>query len=438
MIERIELKNFESHEHTVIDGLSKGLNLIHGMSNSGKTSVIRALKLVAYNEFNPRAVRTGSKNCEVTVTTHRGTVKVIRGKDNQWEVTPKGGKTQYFEKIGKNALPQASEIMGMGMVRLGDVEMPVNVMNQLEGHFMLSELAGKNATGSVRAQVIDEISGLSGIEGLIKAVSLDNHRWGREVKVLEDRIDEVRSEMHNQDELDTERKLLDQVGEILKNGNECREVSKELSDISRKAKNESDAAASISSELAGLPDVKTLSEIVNKVSSGLAKKTKAEGLYESWKSESDSLGSVKRRLKGFGPVDEVKTIVADMDKLFGRARKMSILVRERKAERRAMKEVQRALSAISGTEKASKLADKAQALSSKLGEMGKLNSEIEKLRGEFKRTKAELEKAEKEFDSLCEEHDEIICSFKVCPVCSKPIDETCMKNKGAEKNGKQD
>ena len=169
MIKRLELIDFESHKHTIIDDFSNGLNLLVGDSNSGKSSLLRAIKLAAYNMYDPGCVRIGATKCVVRVDTDKGYVKVVRGpKVNEWEVCKNGEAPEKFQKVGKNIVPQAAEVMGLKLVTLGDVEFPVNVMSQLESHFMLSGVGDKNATGSMRAQIVDEISGLSGFEPLVK------------------------------------------------------------------------------------------------------------------------------------------------------------------------------------------------------------------------------------------------------------------------------
>ena len=48
-ITKISVKGFESHEDTVLDDLSPGLNAIVGISNSGKSSIVRALAFISYN-----------------------------------------------------------------------------------------------------------------------------------------------------------------------------------------------------------------------------------------------------------------------------------------------------------------------------------------------------------------------------------------------------
>jgi hypothetical protein len=218
MLKRIEVTNFESHVHSVLEDLHPGVNLIRGDSNSGKTALIRALKMTAYQDFDPKSVRIGTTKCEVLVKTERGTVKAIKGpKSNLWEVTPNGQPARFFDKVGKQPVPDATKIIGLNIVKLGDLDIPVNIMDQLESHFMLSSIGGKDASGSVRAQIIDEVSGLAGIEGIIKAVGLDNHRDGREIKVLEDQMETIRSQLHDVKKIEAEAVLLATAEKLLQN-----------------------------------------------------------------------------------------------------------------------------------------------------------------------------------------------------------------------------
>ena len=43
MITKIEIKNFQSHKHTVID-FSNGVNVIIGSSDCGKSAIIKAMR----------------------------------------------------------------------------------------------------------------------------------------------------------------------------------------------------------------------------------------------------------------------------------------------------------------------------------------------------------------------------------------------------------
>ena len=85
MIRRIVLKNFMSHQHTVIEPVAasrrahpsaetdasdtNGLTVLVGENNSGKSAIVTALQTVAQNASGDFMVRHGEKECEVTIET---------------------------------------------------------------------------------------------------------------------------------------------------------------------------------------------------------------------------------------------------------------------------------------------------------------------------------------------------------------------------------
>lgn len=285
------------------------------------TSIVRALKLVAYNIFDPKAVRTGHKNCEVAVRTDKGTVKVVRGKDNIWEVTPNGGETRRFEKIGKKILPEAAEVMGLGMVTLGDIEMPVNVMDQLEAHFMLSSLSDKKATGSLRAQIIDEISGLSGIEGVIKGVSLDNHRWGREIKETEDRAREVEESMHDPDELEREGLLLDQVGGLIQDRDDSQAIRLDMQEMLQGREQASQELSRLAGELGAIPDLEAAERLLGDASEAGRVATAAAALLSDRGTTAAALERAEAEAAGMVDAEQAGIAAARAVELVERARR---------------------------------------------------------------------------------------------------------------------
>lgn len=222
MIKRLEIKNFENHEHAVFENFSPDFNLICGPSDSGKSSIIRAIKLISFNEFDAKCIRTGAKFCEVTIETEKGKVFVRRSKTvNNWEVTPCNGVKKEYNSIGKAVLEEVSEIIGLKIIQLGDVSMKVNVMDQLESHFLLSSIDGNSSSGSIRAQIIDEISGLAGIETVIKEVSSDHLKYKKENNIFEERNKELIEKLNNEDLLKKEEENLKQAENLLKVYSDC-------------------------------------------------------------------------------------------------------------------------------------------------------------------------------------------------------------------------
>ena len=101
-IKKIELINFQSHSHTEIE-FDRGLNVILGNSDAGKTAILRAIKWALYNE--PRGdyfIRQGEKNVSVKIVFSNGVV-VERSRTpskNSYYLLDAQGEEMRFEGFG--------------------------------------------------------------------------------------------------------------------------------------------------------------------------------------------------------------------------------------------------------------------------------------------------------------------------------------------------
>ena len=314
MIKKIEIWDFESHEHTVIDDFSSGLSLIIGESNCGKTSIVRAFKLVAYNQFDPKSIRVGATKCKVFVETERGSVQVTRGnKNNLWEVTPLGQPTQYLDKVGVNVVPQAAEILGLHIVTLGDVQVPVNIMDQLENHFMLSGVGDKDASGSMRAQIVDEISGLSGIEGLIKSVSLDNHRFGREISEIEEKMKETKKQLNDEAQLKYEEEVVEYATKGLEEYDQCTEVAA-MGDVVVLEMNElKNNEVVLEDALSSIPDLDAVGVLLDEAKTNSDKVGEACDLDDEAYWSEEKRNELEQRLAEIPDIDALAVVLKEAD-----------------------------------------------------------------------------------------------------------------------------
>ena len=71
MITRIELTNFMSHEHSVIEPAA-GLTVLIGPNNCGKSAIVAALQILCSNENSTYVMRHGAKEVSVKVETDDG------------------------------------------------------------------------------------------------------------------------------------------------------------------------------------------------------------------------------------------------------------------------------------------------------------------------------------------------------------------------------
>ena len=57
MIQSLQINNFQSHKYSVME-LHKGVNVIIGPSDSGKTTILRALRWLVWNRPSGDAFRS--------------------------------------------------------------------------------------------------------------------------------------------------------------------------------------------------------------------------------------------------------------------------------------------------------------------------------------------------------------------------------------------
>ena len=270
MIKRVTLYNFESHEDTTIT-FNENLNLIVGISNSGKSSLIRAMGVVVNNNWTKDMVRTGCDFCRVTLETERGWVEAERGeKVNRWRCKEGDNEIQSFKNVGTKVPDLATKILGMGeRDRGGDIKELPNFQFQLEKHYMLSEIGEKKATSNMIARMMDNAIGLGGMEDLIKEISTDLLKDKKWLTEKQNEIIELKSSILDEIIFNSYTKMVDDISKFY---NELDELHHDI-DIADKykiqydniynIKKDNDTLLSIFSNLEDINNLKNEIEIDN-------------------------------------------------------------------------------------------------------------------------------------------------------------------------------
>ncbi len=134
MIKRIELANFMSHEHTVIEP-ADGLTVLVGPNNCGKSAVVAALQILAYNDNSKYVVRHGQRECSVRVETDDGHVIQWRRKRDSPSYTIDG---QLYDRLGRGGTPdELDKALRLPKVVTGDRETDVHFGEQKHPIFLL-------------------------------------------------------------------------------------------------------------------------------------------------------------------------------------------------------------------------------------------------------------------------------------------------------------
>lgn len=160
VIRSVVIKNFQSHKESTLE-FSRYVNSIAAPSNSGKTAILRAINWVVNNRPTGQSMIShwalDKKNNQkdetsVTIVTHEHTISRIKNKTENIYVLD-GIK---LESVGMDVPPEITRAINMSSV---------NIQQQLDAPFLLSESPGEVARFFNRIVQLDQIDAyLSSIE----------------------------------------------------------------------------------------------------------------------------------------------------------------------------------------------------------------------------------------------------------------------------------
>lgn len=161
MIESVRLQNFQAHTDTTLE-FDKGVNIIVGRSDQGKSSIIRAIRWVVENR--PTGIAFRRRNTDmVSVTLTIDGHTIIRDKSD------KINRYQYlgneYKALRADVPPIISNVLNFGLA---------NIQTQHEQYFLLQSSAGdaaKTINRIANLQIIGET-----IRNVNSYISTANHK----------------------------------------------------------------------------------------------------------------------------------------------------------------------------------------------------------------------------------------------------------------------
>lgn len=195
MINSLQIKNFQSHQDTKLE-LDPGVNVIVGPTDSGKTTIIRALRWLIFNRPQGSNFRSNwGGETEVTAEIDDSQIRRIKSKgDTYWYNTEeyKAFRTEVPEEIAK----------AFNMDE-------INIQHQMDAPFLLTQSPGEVA------KHFNEIAHLDQIDNGLKNIN----RWIREhegkITYEKDRVKELEESLTQFDflpDFETKLRKLEQKG----------------------------------------------------------------------------------------------------------------------------------------------------------------------------------------------------------------------------------
>ena len=186
MFKKIELNNFQSHKHTVIE-FSEGINSICGESDNGKTAIIRGIKWVLENRpsgtdtLNSRWNAGFKEPMSVRIYTDKGWVERIRTKDRNGYTICIDGKETELSAIGKDVPPEVTEFFHFS---------DVNTQYQFDQPYLISMTGGKASeylNKLVNIDTIDQCLALADSEK--RQITSEQHIVEADIAMLENKVE---------------------------------------------------------------------------------------------------------------------------------------------------------------------------------------------------------------------------------------------------------
>jgi len=259
-IKRVVLKNFQKHEKLEVN-FSKNLNFIVGVTDAGKTAIVRGLRWVFYNRKPRNFRRYGSDKTSVLIELDDGT-EIIREKSDEVNryVICKGGRKQIFDSFGTEVPLEIRNVLGISEANIDEkVAIELNIAKQLDSVFLLDQ------PNSFKAKVISNLSGTNRINDLIQEFNKDIRKLNLEKKTLENNIISLNEEIkkfaflkEHKEELDDILKQINKLEEANEKLELLNEIKEEILDCKSRKKIVDEKIQKIEEILSKLPNIDQL------------------------------------------------------------------------------------------------------------------------------------------------------------------------------------
>lgn len=423
-IEKVILKNFQSHKYTEVN-FNKGLNVILGNSDSGKTSILRGIKWALYNlPDGDSFITQGEKECSVKVIFNNkvAVTRIKSSSKNQYILSKPGEEDMVFSGFGRNVVPlEIVEATGMKQVSIDRrKDAIINISEQLEGPFLLNE------TPSVRAGAIGRLTGVNILDDALKNTVTDNNLLQRDYKKVLEEKNKVEEEIKKFEYLKNKKILFDKLVEIQRNLEEKNTYLNNLKSLKISYDSVKYEKQRLTSELERYKNLDQLENSYLKIENKIGK-------YKEFSNLNIQIINNRREQKAHSEILNSLDNVNRADQLENEIGIKVKTLKELIEVNRNYKFVQFKLK--SGVEYLDKFKglNRSEAIYETLTKDNRVKSTIENIKRdkdfinrEMLKNDTLIKKLDSEIDKATEDYKDILAHAKVCPTCFQKIDESAL------------
>ena len=190
----ITISNYQSWKELSLE-LDKGIILINGSSDNGKTSIFRAIMALLKNENGRKFIRHGSGQCQVQIDN----VVWSKGNETYYQIGE-----QRYDRLGTNVPPEVYNSLLIYPIDLDGEETFLNFAEQWDAPFLLR--AGPSKT----AKLLGHFSGTDTIYSGIQKCNKDVRDMQKQCDYLQQRTIELQEAIDNFPDISNYSDMLEQ------------------------------------------------------------------------------------------------------------------------------------------------------------------------------------------------------------------------------------
>ena len=209
-IKSVHLTNFQIFDDRRIQ-FDKGMNVIVGENNSGKSSIMRAVYWVQTNkphgDWMCKFGKDGDPLDATVCIEYADGVKIsrVRGPKINKYMFFDGNTEHQFEKFGRSGIPQPIQEY------LGKTQLPINtdtvpsIAMQDEQPFMVFE------SGPTKGSLINYLTGVDIADKIKKDLSSEVRSYNKQISNEESRIEDIALELESYENLDKQLRMIEAI-----------------------------------------------------------------------------------------------------------------------------------------------------------------------------------------------------------------------------------